>query len=307
MRVASEQKGFTLVELLVVIAIIGILIALLLPAIQAAREAARRGQCQNNLKQMGLAIQTHLDALKRFPTGRNRYDQYGVSWAYFILPYMEENTLYSAYSNSARDDDAINSQTMRTPLAVYACPSRRSATADRNFDNDNAPPVVLHAATLGDYAANTGYTTSTGMTTDSSGAIYIRFGTYNPAEAGPIFSALRIAVPNVSDGLSKTLAIGERHLPPVPPNTQPGMEDYWQGDTAFMSGDLPGTIFAATKDGLATGPTDPAQSKFGSAHVGVNHFLFLDGHVSPISDTIDTKELMALSTIAGGETVTQQN
>ena len=144
-------------------------------------------------------------------------------------------------------------------------------------------------------------------TTDSKGAVYIQFGTYNPAQAGPIFSASRIAVRNVTDGLSNTLAIGERYLPPVPPGTQQGMEDYWQGDTAFISGDLPGTIFAGTQAGLATGPTDTSQSKFGSSHVGVNHFLFLDGHISSITDMISTPELMALSTIAGGETVAQQN
>jgi prepilin-type N-terminal cleavage/methylation domain-containing protein/prepilin-type processing-associated H-X9-DG protein len=303
-----RRRGFTLVELLVVIAIIGILIALLLPAVQAAREAARRSQCENNLKQMGLAIQMHLDALKRFPMGRNRYDQYAVSWAYYLLPYIEESAIYSSYISANRDDDTVNSQTMRTPLSIYACPSRRSAAADRNFDNNDAPPVVLHAGSLGDYAANAGLDYMTGMTTktDTTGAVYIQFGTYDPTKAGPIFSASRVAVRNVIDGLSNTLAVGERYIPPVPAGTQQGMEDYQQGDTAFISGDQPRTVFAGTQDGLATGPNDPAPaSKFGSAHVGVVQFLFLDGHVSPIDDTIDKTELMALSTIAGGETVKQ--
>ena len=305
----TAPKGFTLVELLVVIAIIGILIALLLPAVQAAREAARRNQCENNLKQMGLALQSHVDAQKRFPTGRNRYDQYALSWAYYILPYMEESTLYSAYNSSVRDDDTANTQTMRTPLPMYACPSRRSPAADRNFDNNDAPPAAAaqHCAALGDYAANAGYLYTTGMTnsTDTTGVVYIQFGTYNPAEAGPIFSASRIAVRHVTDGLSKTLAIGERYIPAVPSGTQPGMEDYSQGDTAFVSGDQPRTIFAGTKDGLATGPNDTGTAKFGSLHPGVVQFVFLDGHVSPIDDTIAAKDLMALSSIAGGETVIQ--
>jgi prepilin-type N-terminal cleavage/methylation domain-containing protein len=307
------HRGFTLVELLVVIAIIGILIALLLPAVQSAREAARRSECQNNLKQMGLAIQSHVDVRKLFPMGRNRYDQFAVSWAYYILPYMEENTMYSAYNSGVRDDDNGNTQTMRTAVAVYACPSRRSAAADRNFDNNDAAPIVLHAGALGDYAANAGYVYNTGMTTakDGNGAVYIQFGNYNPAQAGPIFSASRIAVRNVTDGLSKTLAIGERYIPPPDPTRPDNMHDYDEGDTAFISGDQPRTVFAGTQEGIDNDPNDTDEkstiSKFGSSHVGVCQFVYLDGHVSAINNTILPQDLMALSTIAGGENTPQQN
>src|SRR5690606_39193423 len=132
----------TLVELLVVIAIIGVLVALLLPAIQAAREAARRNQCVNNLKQMGIALQMHHDAKKNFPAGRTNTNAgpgtatspLGVSWAFGLLPYMEQNTIYDSLVNTARVDDALNSLAMRSPVSVFYCPSRRNPIADRDFD-----------------------------------------------------------------------------------------------------------------------------------------------------------------------------
>src|SRR4051812_38072830 len=129
MRARIARTGFTLVELLVVIAIIGILIAFLLPAIQAARESARRNQCQNNLKQMGLAIQSHHDTRKQFPMGRNRFDQKAVSWAYYILPYMEETAIYNSYIPTKEVFKEENKAAMRTPIETYACPSRRRAAA----------------------------------------------------------------------------------------------------------------------------------------------------------------------------------
>src|SRR5262245_33762589 len=100
MRTRIARTGFTLVELLVVIAIIGILVAFLLPAIQAAREASRRSQCQNNLKQIGLAVQNHHDARRAFPMGRDGWKQKAVSWAFFLLPYMEETAIYNSWHST---------------------------------------------------------------------------------------------------------------------------------------------------------------------------------------------------------------
>jgi prepilin-type N-terminal cleavage/methylation domain-containing protein/prepilin-type processing-associated H-X9-DG protein len=300
MRPCSCKAGFTLVEVLVVIAIMGSLVALLMPAVQMARESARRTECQNNLKQIGVALQLHHDARKQFPTGRNRIDQYGVSWAFFLLPYIEETAVYSSHDSKARVDESCNAQAMRTPIAIYACPSRRSAAADRNFDNNDSPPVVLAAAALSDYAANAGLVFETGMVGgDASAAV---FGQYNRAAAGPIFSGSRISDRQVSDGLSKTIAIGERHLPPVPPGTPPEMEHYAIGDTAAIPGDTPYTVFRGAGNGLAEGPDDPDRTKFGSAHSGsVVQFVYLDGHVTALRPDVAIDALKAVCTIGGEE------
>jgi prepilin-type N-terminal cleavage/methylation domain-containing protein/prepilin-type processing-associated H-X9-DG protein len=305
---ARRWTGFTLVEVLVVIAIIGILVAFLLPAIQAAREASRRSQCQNNLKQIGVAIQNHHDTRKAFPMGRNRFDQFAVSWAFFLLPYMEETSVYNSWDSHAKVYDPSNVQAMRTPIETYACPSRRRAAADRNFDNNNAPPpaTAIGVATLADYSANAGIKLLTGMVGSDEDANV--FGGYSRIDAGPIFSGSHISARQVEDGLSKTMAIGERHLPPVPENTAPNMEDYVIGDTASIPGDTPHTTFRCAEDGLATGADDKDRNKFGSSHgAGLVQCVFLDGHVRSLRPDIAVSVLKALCTIGGGENVTDDD
>lgn len=296
--------GFTLVELLVVIAIIGILVALLLPAIQAARESARRNQCQNNLKQIGLAVQSHHDTRKQFPMGRNRTDQFAVSWAFFMLPYMEETSIYNSWDSKARVDDPKNVQAMRTPIETYACPSRRRAAADRNFDNNNSPPLptAIGVATLADYSANAGIQLMTGMVGIDEGVNV--FGAFNRVDSGPIFSGSHISARQVDDGLSKTFAIAERHLPPVPENTPEEMKDYEIGDTASIAGDTPHTTFRCTEKGLAESIADKDRNKFGSSHSsGIVQAVYLDGHVKGMQPDIAVPVLKALSTIGGGEII----
>jgi prepilin-type N-terminal cleavage/methylation domain-containing protein/prepilin-type processing-associated H-X9-DG protein len=155
LHVRARRIGFTLVELLVVIAIIGILVALLLPAIQSAREAARRTECKNRLKQMGLAILHHVDSCKVFPTGGTEYfpdianyidagqrpygpNKQGLGWAYQILPFLEEGAIKNIVNTT---------ELQQTIVPLYVCPSRRK-------------PVRANSATLGgavatviDYAA----------------------------------------------------------------------------------------------------------------------------------------------------------
>jgi prepilin-type N-terminal cleavage/methylation domain-containing protein/prepilin-type processing-associated H-X9-DG protein len=303
------RTGFTLVELLVVIAIIGILVALLLPAIQAARESARRSECQNHLKQIGLAIQNYNDTQRAFPMGRNRTDQFGVSWAFRLLPELEEQPIYATYDKTKRVDDEANARAMRTPIEIYACPSRRPAAADRNFDDNGQLPKVQAAATLGDYAGNAGIELRTGM--PPGVAEILSPDAIDTSVAGPIFTGSQISARRVTDGLSSTLAIGERHIPPADTNLPAELQELSQGDTAFLAGDTPQTIFRGSRYGLASGPDDNSlgpgdnlqhsTEKFGGPHPGVVMFCYLDGHVSAVSETIDIETLKALSTIAGGE------
>jgi prepilin-type processing-associated H-X9-DG protein len=133
------------------------------------------------------------------------------------------------------------------------------------------------------------------------------FGQYNRLEAGPIFSGSRIGARQVTDGLSKTIAVGEKHLPPVPAGTAPEMEHYAVGDTAFMAGDTRHAIFRGSENGLASGPDDPDTTKFGSEHASVVQFVYLDGHVEALQKDISKDTLKALSTIAGDEVIAEQN
>ena len=126
-------------------------------------------------------------------------------------------------------------------------------------------------------------------------------GVINKAMAGAIYTNSKLSPRQITDGLSSTLAIGERHIRPVPANTPPEMEHFEVGDTAFLSGDCIQTVLAGADEGLAKGWDDRRDHIFGSQHTNVVQFIYLDGHVDSLNKDIDKQTLLALSTYAGNE------
>ncbi|HTQ38861.1 MAG TPA: DUF1559 domain-containing protein [Pirellulales bacterium] len=237
-----EHSAFTLVELLVVIAIIGILIALLLPAIQAAREAARQTQCKNNLKQLGLAAQTHLDAQKTFPTGGWGYKWmgdpdrgYGINqpggWGFTLLPFIEQKSIFGLGQGSAGSSQkyAALGVMAATPAPFFSCPSRRG---DNGFVGVfNASDLPLYNATgivngaRADYAGNGGTLVpgnppggpAQGSDTTSSFNVisYMNGQSAYTSSTGVIFQGSSLKLRQIPDGLTKTYLIGEKLVLPV--------------------------------------------------------------------------------------------
>ncbi len=225
------REGFTLVELLVVIAIIGILIALLLPAVQAAREAARRAQCSNNLKQIGLALHNYHDANKTFPFAWMVDLSAGLGpgmnaqcWGTRILPYLEQSALYDQYDSrypalnefAAIPAVAQNLTVIKTPLTAYVCPSTPGGL-DRVYDADleSGGFPVTYSAAPSDYTAITGvrkafstlaYAGWTGSGGREGVLQYNGSDLENPAQK----SSDSGRIGDVTDGTSNTAMIGER-------------------------------------------------------------------------------------------------
>jgi prepilin-type processing-associated H-X9-DG protein len=237
-------------------------------------------------------VQAH-DQKRAYPMGRDTRDQFGQSWSFRILPLLEQTSIYNALvsgSNVPMWDDR-NAVAMRTAVATFFCPSRRAPVADRNFDNNDQAPVKLGVGSGGDYAANAGtyfnYYSGTAASLD-------------PRQAGPIHTFSKVRAAQVSDGLSKTFAAGEKHIPAIDSTVASNMVHRAQGDTTFFASDNPYVCFRDPARGLASGVDDTNPRKFGSLHPGVTPFVFLDGHVESIENDIDLTVLRWYCSIGDG-------
>jgi prepilin-type N-terminal cleavage/methylation domain-containing protein/prepilin-type processing-associated H-X9-DG protein len=305
----SDRRAFTLIELLVVIAIIAVLVGLLLPAVQKAREAAARSQCQNNLKQMGLALQNYHDSWKVLPYGYKATGAYsdgatdtnpGWGWATYILPYLEQANLYKSLNLSLNVQDPSNTG-IQVMLKSYLCPS------------DNLPPAAFSVPGSNVLAAPSSYAACTG---GDESAVNAATG------LGVFYRNSKTALTDIRDGTSTTILVGERA---------------WGNAQGIWAGAISGaTINRGVQNnnptgGALTGPasnlilahahlnnslTDPdgGLDDFSSNHVNGSHMLFGDGSVRFLRSipgdlsgggyTPDSLTFQAMGTRANNEIIT---
>jgi len=306
----TQPRGFTLVELLVVIAIIAILIALLLPAVQSAREAARRVQCTNQLKQIGLAFQLHHDTNGHFPTGgwgvrwvgdadRGAGRRQTGGWVYNILPYVEQQALWELPGDGNPDvvtpeQFARAKQLVMTPVPLMNCPTRRSPILypdagglwAYNMDRPRSGARSDYAACWGTANDGVGSGATSSLANGDSGS---PSPPWRDPDAlgwnGVCYQRSEVRLAMVEDGSSNTYAVGEKGL--MPDNYDNG-QDPGDNETMYAGDDI--DVMRSTLELYPPRQDRPglgAFLNFGSAHPSAWNVAFCDGSVHALSYSID--------------------
>jgi prepilin-type N-terminal cleavage/methylation domain-containing protein/prepilin-type processing-associated H-X9-DG protein len=326
-----SPRGFTLIELLVVIAIIAILISLLLPAVQQAREAARRTQCRNNLKQIGIALHNYHDVYNAFPPGNITMGRCCsvpslINWAISILPYIDQANLQNTYDFNKSNEDPANLKVVQQPLPLYNCPSDINAGTllepesgpRRNQAGANSRWAISSYRGMGGVGWKTNNDTvpyrrqwdssdilNSNANDKLRGIFHWTGANDNPANSmtgwtgrwGPV------KIRDVVDGTSNTLAVGEFHT-----ISRPQRATFWgYSYTSFvLSCATPQarTLIPDYDKCAMQGDSNPCKRAWGALHSGgAINFLKADGSVGNITPNIDSGIYLAISTIQGGEVV----
>ena len=311
---SKARRGFTLIELLVVISIIAVLVALLLPAVQSAREAARRTQCVNNLKQLGLAMANYHDTVNSLPFGARSPNNANVDWGWnneytwyqMVLPYIEQKVVYDTYNFSRSCGGPWNSTARMVKMSTFGCPS--DGLKENEFGSLDWSRI------RGNYAVNLGNTNVGG--TDKAGITYIRA----PYAFGKVY-----AIKDIADGTSNTLMMSEILTTDTNPGWGGGISEIVLacggfGVTAFLTPnsksfdeadrvcpapqDLNGISGCLVSTASNTANAVENQSFASRSHhpAGVNS-LFCDGSVRFVKDSVAVATWRALSTARGREVV----
>lgn len=293
---APYDTGFTLVEILVVIAIIGVLVALLLPAIQTARESARRRQCSNNLRQLGVAAQLHLDDKKVFPATWVNGDE-RISWGLDLLPYLEESSLDAAWDHAAAWWEGPNAALIATPIAIYKCPTSPSPAV---YEYASPDRPSLYAST--DYKGCQGANASDPSVTHwkMSGWIW------------GVASRKYVAAEQVIDGLSQTIllveSVGGRTI--YNPYNGPNIptEIWYPTDGAWVGRSFSSVSPAKYAERMNSGQCTincTNMYDFGpfSFHPEIAQVVLCDGAVRTLHIDIDPAVLSGLYTHRDGQTI----
>jgi len=314
----KSKGGFTLVELLVVIAIIGMLIALLLPAVQAAREAGRRAQCSNKLHQIGVAVHNYLDTHDTFPAGGiTRGNCCGTpsfgTWSVFILPFMEGLNLNDRYRYDLHNENSANQFVREQFVPHYVCPS--DINTDQMDRPESGPGSGLQYAP-GSYRAVSGRTDGSGwfdnaeggvLPVEWRGAMHSLWSDWDGYVTGRVDKGPSLVSDgDIVDGLSNTLLVGE-----MTTKTHNRRRTFWAYTyTSYNQSSITpqARAFIGDYDRCVSiggaGGSNTCKRGWGSMHPGAIQFLYCDGSVHAINPTVVNLTILAEMATVGGSEIT---